>query len=272
MTESTLYVLITCCLEPGRKEILERVVDNLTSQAEFNELNSKLIVFDNASTVPGTVELLTPFANVFQSDRNIGYWTALRWVAHHYEQYVGKQRYIYSIESDCIHTKIERLADCEQLLEQRNDVSMVRTQEFIVAERHLYDKNRPRQGSRVYAWQSQTNRFRNEHVEFKQLDENLYLSNFTPVVCGLNRLPVFTDVLDQLAAMPKISEADFMGKVDAQFPFTAVYDGGLFHSQLSFANMDIVAGSRPNTHVPGYRSTQQDRIDPDGTYTITKVK
>ncbi len=270
MTQSTLYVLVTCCLENGRSEILKEVVENIAKQKNFEEINKNLIVIDNASTIEGVLETLTSrFDTVYRTDRNIGYWTALRWAA---QQASETHKYIYSIESDCLHHDIERLSECELLLATNPDVSMVRTQEFLIAERHLYDKNKPTPKSRVYAWQSQINRFRNEPVAFVQATENIWLSNFTPVVCGLNRLGDFTQIMNELAEMPQISEATFQGKLDERYKYVGVYDGGLFHSRLSFSNLSVVAGSRPNTHVKGYRSTQHAKIDPDGAYTVTRIK
>jgi len=266
----TLYVMIACCLEQGRKDIFENVVENLVSQSNFDQISKNLVVFDNCSTVDIT-DLLSKFNCVLRSDRNIGYWTALRYVAH--MPMATSYKYVYSIESDCMHDKIERLQECEDFLDTNHDVGMIRTQEFFVEEADLYNKDKPKPNSRIYAWQRQTNRFRNsEPVFFEHATGNIFKTNFTPVVCGLNRLSSFKSALDEMAKMSQISEADFQSIIDKQFAFTGLYNGGLFHSKLSFANMNIVAGSRPNTHVHGYRSTQHDKIDLDGSYSVERIK
>lgn len=269
----TLYIMITCCLEQGRKDILKHVVDNLITQANFDEINSNFIVFDNASTMDGIIDLLSPFNCVLRSNKNVGYWTALRYIANFASSNFVMPKYVYSIESDCVHDRIERIKECEEFLDVNPDVGMIRTQEFIVSKSQLYDKDKPRPDSRIYAWQRQTNRFRNnERVFFEHTSGNIYKTNFTPVVCGLSRFSVFSAALEHLSHMPNMSEADYQGFVDSQYSRVGLYDHGLFNSKLSFMNINTVAGSRPNTLVPGYRSTQHDKIDADGSYTVVRVK
>jgi hypothetical protein len=278
---NTCFAIVTCCLEQGRYDILTRVVDNIRSQACFKNIVDNIIVFDNASTVGNVPALFHDFKHVYACAKNIGYWTALRWITHQHASIVGEKKFFYPIESDCIHyADMTNIAKCEQFLTSCPDVGMVRTQEFIVAESNLYDKNKPCVGSRRYAWQSQVNRFRYDNVPglwcgdapvyFTHAVDNIYRTNFTAVACGLARMPDAIAALDSCALRAAMSEVDYQLWFD-RYSENALYDGGLFHSRLSFNDIWSVAGSRPDTLVAGYRSTQQDKIEPDGSYIVTKL-
>ena len=57
-------------MEESRSVILKRVVDNLISENDRCDFFNKLIVFDNASTVPHAIDFLKKFPLVVQSDRS----------------------------------------------------------------------------------------------------------------------------------------------------------------------------------------------------------
>lgn len=277
----TLYALVTCCLENSRFEVLKQVVDNIRSQPNFNELRESLIVFDNASVMHDEIiGLFRDFKHVYKSNRNVGYWTALKWIVDNHRMILGDVRngfdpnirFIYSIESDCIHDRIDRLVECENYLDDNPDVGMIRTQEFHVRQKHLYDKGNPLSISRRYAWQSLVNRFRNnEKVYFSEDTENIYRTNMTAVVCGLSRIVDVKNALNQISMLERLSEADYQKYFDNLYKENAIYDGGLFHSKLSFET-GVVAGSRVETHgQTGYRFTQNDRIDDSNSFSVSQL-
>lgn len=266
----TCFALVTCCLEQGRYDILRQVVDNIRSQPCFDEIVDDIVVFDNASTVGDTSALFHDFKHVYACAKNVGYWSALHWIACH-EALVSKKKFFYPIESDCMHSDMRCLRECEEFLVNNINVGMVRTQEFLVAERHLYDKAKPSSRSHRYAWQSQVNRFRdNVPVYFTHALGNIYRTNFTAVACGLARTDDVISALDSCATLSSMSEADYQRWFD-RYPENALYDGGLFHSRLSLDDLNAVAGSRPWTHVPGYRPTQHDMIELDGSFIVTRL-
>lgn len=268
---NTCFAIVTCCLERGRYDILKQVVDNIRSQAYFENIVDDIVVFDNASTAGNVPSLFHDFRHVYACSKNIGYWTALRWIAQRHVTIVGEKKFFYPIESDCIHSDIDHLKECEAFLLSNTDVGMIRTQEFIVAESHLYDKGKPSEHSRRYAWQSQVNRFRNdERIYFTHAEGKIYRTNFTAVVCGLARVTDVVSALNVCASLKTMSEIDYQRWFD-KYPENALYDGGLFHSRLSLDDLSAVAGSRPWTHVQGYRPTQRDKIEPDNSFIVTRL-
>ena len=270
----TLYILVTCCLEPGRLKILKTVLDNIRSQPNFAKIRESLVVFDNASseyTDDEFAAMLYDFKYVYRCTRNVGYWTALRWVTTKFPRTLDEYDFVYSIESDCIHDDMRKIHECEDFLAHHPSVGMVRTQEFEVENRHLYDKGNPLPDSRVYAWQSQQNRFTGEPVYFNHVEGQLYTTNFTAVMCGLTRYDDAVLALECMASETSISEADYQVYFNKHYAENAVYDGGLFHSRLSFTK-DAVAGSRPWTHGnTGYRCTQHDVIDANDTFRVDQI-
>jgi hypothetical protein len=72
-------LLVTCCLEQTRYDLLKEVVENLECSLDQIE-NYNLTIFDNASTIEATIPLLTTyFNNVYQSSVNVGYWSSISW-------------------------------------------------------------------------------------------------------------------------------------------------------------------------------------------------
>lgn len=71
----TSFLFVTCCLESSRAAILQHVIDNLLEQVDASR---ELTVFDNGSTQPGVVDqLVNNFRNVYRTERNVGYWSAI---------------------------------------------------------------------------------------------------------------------------------------------------------------------------------------------------
>lgn len=272
----TLYTLVTCSLEETRLDVLKQVVQNIKDQQNFNELRESLIVFDNASALSDEdfSSLFCDFKHVYRCNRNVGYWTALKWSIDNHENITGPKQFFYSIESDEIHHNMSELKKCEQLLIDNPNIGMVRTQEFEIANRHLYDKLNQRSDSRKYAWQQLINRFRNnEAVYFRHINDNLYATNFTAVVCGLSRLIDVKSALHTLSNMQSFLESDYQYIFDQKYIENAIYDGGLFNCKLS-SKEGVVAGSRVgtwNSKNIAYRASQNDHIEISESYKVIKL-
>lgn len=245
MFDDVAFLLVTCCLEPSRAKILNVVVDNIKTLAP--ELMSKICVFDNASTEPGVVELLAKnFINVYQSSRNVGYWSAINWWLSTLK---SDKKYTYIIESDMVHSDFLALNDCKTLLETHSDVGSVRTHEFSFEKRHIYNKDVPVKGSKRNIWQSFTNHSTGKKINFsdplKIDDSTFYVTNFLTQLPSLNRLEVVSEVFKNLLSMPSFSERDFQGQYYQRYQKTAIIDGGLFNCDFGgYENKDAaITGS-----------------------------
>ncbi len=269
MTDQTLYLLVTCSMDPSRARIAEQVVDSLVGQDRTAPFFRDLIVFDNASRHAEHLGRLPSGCVIVRADRNVGFWTAIDWTLRHHVELLGRTyRYLYVIESDLIHFAMERLSACERFLDEHADVGGVRTQEFSVRMRFLYDKRCPRLFRKTNAV-AQTNLITGERVRFTlaDRDERIYLTNFHAKVPALNRLSLVEAVFGELRQLPAVSEVDFMRGMYTRAPTIAQIDGGLFHALANIPQAGDVSGSYSSPEELarlGYRATRADRILADG--------
>ncbi|MGE4338874.1 MAG: hypothetical protein AB7E55_23305 [Pigmentiphaga sp.] len=270
MTRQTLYLLVTCSMDPSRAELAEKVVDNLIHQNGKYHFFPDFLVFDNASTFSGHLDKLPEDVKVVRADQNIGYWSAINWVLGHAHNLMSKEyKYIYIIESDLIHYDMHRLDDCEGFLDANADVGGVRTQKFSVRWRAFYDKgNRFLPFARRDAWVSQINYITGKRVRFRLADRRarIFRCDFLPKLPALNRFQAMQQVFLQLARRGNIVETDFMEAYAEMYPSYAVLDGGVFQ-MLSSARTTHVSGSYSSKETLAeidYRPTRVDRIQMDG--------
>lgn len=266
MTNDILYLLVTCSLEETRFSVLNQVVDNLRSLPDQTFLEH-MIVFDNASTIDGSDQLLTSyFKNVIKCNENVGFWSAIRWVLNNYESIMNRQyKFLYVIESDLIHTQdaFQRLEDCERFLDENGKVGFVRIEEFDVSLRHLYDKQRPHPESRQYAWCVQNNYITRERVWFKLANEQarIYKTNFLAKIPVVSRIGVMKDIFENLSKMKSFNEMTFQKLYHDRHQQSAILDGGVFHSKLGNMPQSVLMGSYvQNGNSIGYRETRSDNI------------
>lgn len=274
MTNDTLYLLVTCTLESSRMVALEKVVENLKEMPDQSFLDH-LILFDNASTIPESDELVKSyFKNCVKSNTNEGFWSAISWTLKHYEEILGRSyKYLYVIESDMIHTPdaFQRLADCERFMNSRDDVGLIRVEEFSVANRYLYDKQRHHTDSKRYAWVVQQNYIEQKPVSFELADEKarIYTCNFLAKVPTFTRIAAMKTVFSRLAELKAFNEMVYQQYYYDLYKVNALLDDGIFHSKLGNDNTVTLKGSYVGEEgrKVGYRETRSDRIVdvPEGT-------
>jgi len=277
MTQHTLYLLVTCSMERSRATLSEQVVANLVDQNARYPFLEDLLVFDNASTFTGHLDLLPSSVIAVRSDRNVGYWSAVNWVLGHAGPLMGRlYDYIYIIESDLIHRDMQRLGDAERFLVEHADVGGIRTQAFSVRWRAFFDKgNRFLPFARRDAWVMLTNQVTGERVHFHLADPvaRIYRCNFLAKLPALNRFAAMVRVFDRLKAVERIDETDFMRLYCELYPEYAVLDGGLYRL-LSCADSGHVSGSYSSAAELAklnYRPTRVDHIVTDG-FTVSRVE
>lgn len=258
----TLHLLVTCCLEQTRFDILKQVVEDVTAKGIGGD---DLLVFDNGSTVPGTRELLSRFKHVMIADENYGFWSAIHYALQNYSQLMGAQYpLVYVVESDEIHYAYDKMETCERFMISHPEFGSMRLQEFSVTESWLYDKTRPVPESRRWAWTRLENFFTGQRATFEQVEPSFYATNLSPQVCALNRMDFMLDAFDHLVTLKKLAEVDFQRKYFERYAQTALLDGGMFHAKASF-DAEVMTGSHSEAGKManvGYRSTRFDSIVP----------
>lgn len=276
MPKRTFYLLVTCTLEESRAEILRKVVKNLVDQNWEAAFFDDFMVFDNASSHPGALECLRPLPRVFQADKNVGYWSAIHWALKHYREIFKRDYdYIYIIESDLLHFRMERLNDAELFLDAHPEVGSVRTQKFSARFPKLYQK-----GSRwSFFNRSDAVTLKNVladmplRLELADARSRIYTSNFTTKLPALNRISALRKAFDQLAAMPEFAEWDLFSEYEKFYKVTGVLDGGIFTGALGAQASKALTGSwgkQEELVATGYQATRTSRITQEG-FTVKPI-
>ena len=268
---SVAFLLVTCCLEQSRVEILSQVLKNLSEQAP--ELYETLTVFDNASTMPGVPDILRDcYTHVYRSDKNVGYWSAIDWWLHYLE--VDPPQFTYIIESDMIHYNFNKLWHAAQYLSANPDVGSCRTHEYSIENWHLFNKDAPRPDSKRNLWQSHTNKVTGKPVIRSQSDGDIWTTTFLTQLPALNRYATMREVFAELEQKERFTEFDFQRLYWQRFQRTAVIDGGIFHCDLNPYTAKSLTGSWSSPEELkqiGYQTTRTASITPRDQYTVTRL-
>lgn len=265
------FLLVTCCLEQSRVEVLADVIRRLQEQAP--ELHEHLTVFDNASTVPGVVDTLRDcFTHVYQADRNVGYWSAIDWWLDHLS--ADPPAYTYIIESDMLHYDFQSVYKAADFLGRHPDLGAVRVYEYSIANRHLYNKDKPVPGSQTHAWQSHTNAVTGARIIHELVEEPFYKTNFLTILPSVNRYDAMVQCFDKLRQLRGFSEPDFRRLYHDLYTHIALHDGGIFHCRESSSTSGRATGSwsSPQELVRlGYQPTRQATITPRDQYNVVRL-
>lgn len=264
------FLLVTCCLEPSRLEVLEQVIDNIKHEAP--ELIDVITVFDNASTESGTVDkLLDVFPNVWRSNANVGYWSAIHWWLNHLSK--DPPKYTYIIESDMIHYAFNQIWPCAAFLDNNTGVGSVRLHEYSVKNFHLYNKDKPTQGSKKTIWQSHTNKVTNQGIVLCHAEGKVWTTNFLTQLPALNRYDALSEVIESFVGC-QFSELDFQRRYWERYQRTAILDGGIFHCDPGSHGVKAITSSwTPEEELKrlGYQTTRFASITPLEQYTVLKL-
>lgn len=257
-TKKTNYLFVVCCLEDSRANILKDVVSNLKNNDSVYTDN--LTVFDNGSTVPWVKNYLSDnFKNVFFSNENVGYWSAINWWLNS----GCDLEYSYIIESDMIHYAMNKLFMCEEFLTSNEDCGSVRLHEYSVKNKHLYNKSSPVSGSKKTIWQSHINRVTNDQIKHDlSLDTpevKIYKNNFLTQLPALNRTKSLKTVFQKLTEMKDFCEFDFQKLYWELHNGTSIIDDGIFNCDAGSYGKDIITGSWTDQNTLnkiGYKNTR----------------
>lgn len=266
------FLLVSCCLEETRVDILRQTVDSLVAQAPY--IRPIITVFDNASNQPGVTKLLTRnFNNVYVSDRNVGYWSAVDWWIRHITP--RNPKYTYIIESDMIHYAFERLWDCAKFMDEWAHVGAVRLHEYSVANKHLYDKGNPRPDSKRNIWQSHHNKVTDQKVRLLgPNDAGIYFANFLTQLPALNRFDAIDYGFKKIRAQRQFTELEFQQFCHRAYQTNAIIDGGIFHCDPGCWGAPTVTGSfTPERELAkiGYVSTRFASITEPDRYNVKRL-
>lgn len=243
--------------------MLRKVVDSLWETGTGLSWGTDFYVFDNASTFKGTQELLqSNFKNVLLSEENYGYWSAVNW----FVDFATKQGYdyVYIMESDCVHFNVNQLKYAAKTLDSYPELGMVRTAQFSLKNKHLYDKSQRYPESVTSEWFTQSNFFTKEGAQYEPTTiVDVYKTNLVAKVCGLHRISALKEVLSKLQSIKWFIEVDFQRFYHEKHPFNAILDGGIYNSTAAY-EPNVIAGSLVKEAVDenGYRKTREGFITP----------
>ncbi len=270
---SIAFLLVTCCKEPTRTEILGKVLTNLKETAPGLLQSPGMTVFDNDSTEINIEAMAMYYANVCQASKNVGYWSAIDWWLESLA--ADPPTYTYIIESDVLHHDFIKLWDCAGYLDRHPDVGSVRVHEYRHAERHLYDKNRPVPGSRISAWQSSVNKVNNKQIIVEPDEGEIYRTSYLTQLCALNRYETMKEVFRKLRQHPTFTELDFQRLYWERYTATGLLEGGIYTAELSTDKQNNAAiGSWTSTEdlkKMGYLPSRVGSIVPMDQYTVTRL-
>ena len=264
------FLLVTCSMEQSRHDILKNVVDNLKQQAP--EILEKITVFDNASKIEDTHRLLlSTFKNVYISNKNVGYWTAINWWLNN----IQTKKFVYIIESDIIHYDFQKIYECETFLNSNSDVGSVRLHEYSVKNRHLYNKDCPVRDSKKSIWQSHTNKCTNKKIELSQTDNSdIWKTTFLTHLPALNRSETLKKCFMKLSKYEKLSEFDFQKLYWDEFKITGILDSGIFNVPDAAFGTKNITGSWTDKNVLqqiGYQETRNSKIVATEDFEVKKA-
>lgn len=264
-------LLVTCCLEETRHDVLGSVIDNIVNVCP-PDWRRRITVFDNASTHPGTLDALRVFDNVHVADRNVGYWSAIDWWLNGLRN--TPPAYTYVIESDMVHYRPETLDKCVRFLDDHPELGAMRLLEYSVADRVLYDKDRPVTGSRRNHWQSHVNRALGAPVEHRHVEGPFWSTNFLTQLPALNRYDAMLRCFAELSRRQAFTEHDFQSLYHDIHPTISLVDGGIFNCNLTHGHAETVSASWTDDVTMrrlGYRPTRHASIVPSDQYTVTRL-
>ena len=275
-TQRTAHLLVTCCIEKTRFDVLKEVTAALKSEQETKDIDitPNLWVIDNASTYEGSREFIKEnYTRVFQAEQNYGFWSVINWFLHYLrENHPGQFDYLHIIESDHVFFALDKLLTCEQALMKYPHIGSIRCQEFIASLAHLYDKDRQSAASRSYAWVRQVD-WDGTRITFNLADKemDLYESRLVPLLHSVNRLDAMYHAFEKLEKHEKLSEQDFQRYYREKYGLSGFIDGGLFHTKLSWQTDALSASWSPvdRRDSVGYRDTRHDRIVPLGEMKVS---
>jgi len=236
-----------------------------------------MTVFDNSSNFlahPKLEKLLKNFSQVYLSDKNVGYWTAISWWLDRLASQETPPTYTYIIESDVIHYASGYIDRCASFLDQHPDIGSVRVHEYSVENMRFYNKDIPVIGARKNVWQSHINKVTNQAIVHRQVDGNFWSSNFLTHLPAVNRFSAMRSIFLKLSALKQFTELDFQRMYHDLYPVTSFVDGGIMTCEQDPCDKKLVTGSWTTPEELkrlGYLSTRYASIVSRDQYNVTKV-
>lgn len=239
--QDVLFFLVISSQEEQRANLAKKTLENLSRLLETISID--LIILDNGSTIKDYKNSLPAQARLVESAVNLGYWSAIYWILNEDSL---KKKYIYIIESDLIHSSLEEIVEVKKFLDANPDIHCVRTQEFSVRFRWLFDKKLkflPFHKTRSEI--SLRNYVTGERAWFKKANgfHGIYRSNLHPKLPSFHRWDVLRSQFDKLRERGFFTEGDYFRIGSMESPCIGVLVPGLYHALATRKNANVVPSS-----------------------------
>lgn len=238
-TEDIDYLLVSCCMEETRGNIVKHVAKNLLKEGINPE---QFTIFDNGSRETDAVDFLKNIYPkcVHESATNVGYWSAIAWWLDN----IATKKYTYIIESDLFHYDFDRIKDAEKFLNDNPKVGSVRTLKFDVDSGKYW--KRPNNKKSTLPLVSNVSSVTKKKIScvLADSDKNIYTSNFPTMLPALNRRETMVKTFEILKKTKDFTEQTFQKTYWEDYPLTALLNGGIMHYDMnSRDNKEVVSGS-----------------------------
>jgi len=240
-----IFTLIICAREQSRLELATKTILNL--ERLLNECNFpfEVILFDNDSTITSYQRLVPKDWRVYVSETNLGYWGALYWILQKIPLET-QSNLIYIIESDIEHVTLKPLNELVVFLRNYQEVKSVRTQNFNVKLKWLYDKEkRWLPFHNVESEISLKNAISAEKAKFVKVPEfsGIFISNLHSKLPGMHRIDSLKSCFEYLEGLGQFTEKDFFQGMYKIAPKIAVLSPGIFRTLSTRRNKSFIAGA-----------------------------
>jgi len=268
VNKKIIIALVVCSLEASRRELDKKTLLNLSELIQKELPNSDFLVFDNGSSDTSHLKLLNN-TTIVRCKKNYGYWSALNWILNSYlKNYEKKYDYIYIVESDIIHTKLNIVGEIARLMDVNLNLNHARTQRFSRFNRLRFDKKFSFLPTLFHDYANHVSYF-NEVTKAKAIfnripeSKNMFYSNLHPKLPGLHRINKLQRIFTKLCLYDSFSENNFYEEAMYLSKEILLLAPGIWYTTASPMNKKIYTGSYSDVsklNQAGYFSTRSSSI------------
>jgi hypothetical protein len=205
----------------------------------------EVVLFDNNSTLISYQKVVPKDWRVYVSETNLGYWGALYWILRNVPLEI-QSNLIYIVESDIEHNSLEPLNEVVLFLRKYKEIKSVRTQNFRVNFKWIYDKNKKWLPFHSVASEvNLKNVISEEKAKFQKVTDfnRIYFSNLHSKLPGMHRIDTLQTCFEHLESLGKFTELDYFRSMYEITPKIAILSPGIFRTLSTRRNKKFIAGA-----------------------------